>query len=111
MSNPTIIIGYGSYGRRLMRLLLSGAAARGVLQWTDPGSTPVRSERRLRSLSLFWTPDPLGQKDQMAQDSGQNDPALEFFEDLYEQIEEISGTRAELARKLTAAVARERDRL
>ena len=111
MSHSTIVIGYGAYGLRLMRLVLSGAAARGALEWIEPSGVAAASERRLRGLAFIWVPDPLGQKDQAYQNLADNDPALELFDDLYDQIETLDVPPRELTRAVTAEVARERDRL
>ncbi|MBL8213827.1 MAG: hypothetical protein JNK87_24125 [Bryobacterales bacterium] len=86
--HPTILIGYGQYGRRCLQTLLANAAARGVLPWEDTHGTELFSDRRLQSLALFYVPDLF-----QAGDDGSGAFAgrdnFEMMQDLYGQIETV----------------------
>jgi len=51
--HPTILIGYGRYGRSVLRRLLTSASSRGVLVWEDPAGGEGPSARRLKDLALL----------------------------------------------------------
>lgn len=55
--HPTILIGYGSYGRKVLRRLLVDAEGHGLLIWEDPPSAGSPSERRLKDLALIHVSD------------------------------------------------------
>jgi hypothetical protein len=53
---PTLLIGYGRFGREVLSRFLDSTASRGLLAWEAP-KEPGKS-RRLRDLSLLWLRDP-----------------------------------------------------
>src|SRR6202165_693754 len=55
--HPTILIGYGSYGRKVLRRLLIDAEGHGLLTWEDPPGAGSPSQRRLKDIVLIHVPD------------------------------------------------------
>ncbi len=108
---PTILIGYGGYGLRVLHSFLSGAAARGALAWDERAAVGTLNERRLESLSLFWIPDTLDLPEQQVAGAVNVDGGYELMDDLYSQVEHVSGARDRLAEILADAVEREKKRL
>src|SRR5690606_17807621 len=80
--HPTILVGYGDYGRTVLERLLRSAAARGSLEWEERDDPASLQRRRLRGLALLWAPDPLDPR------SGK-ERTPEVMVDLFRQIEEI----------------------
>ncbi|MBI1354242.1 MAG: hypothetical protein GC160_07845 [Acidobacteria bacterium] len=102
--HPTILVGYGAYGRTVLERLLRGAAARGVLAWEERDDPSSLQRRRLQSLALLWAPDPL--------EGGATDEAPpEVMLDLYRQIEEIDIPDGDAGRALAHAAAAAKRRL
>lgn len=108
--HPTILIGYGEYGRRCLQTLLANAAARGVLPWEEAKGVALLAERRLESLALFYVPDLL--RPDAASDSAFDGlDSFEMMEDLYKQIEIIDTKIEAPAAALAAAVEAAKERL
>lgn len=85
--HPTIVIGYGRFGREVLRQLLNQAGSRGVLSWEPPAPGRGPAERRLRGLSLLWLPDRLGiPEQQAAKVDHQVSRSFGIMNDLYRQI-------------------------
>jgi len=108
---PTILIGYGGYGLRVLHSFLSGAAARGALTWDERTAVGSLNERRLESMSLFWIPDTLDLPEQELSGAFTSDGGYELMDDLYAQVEHVTGARDRLAEILADAVEREKKRL
>ena len=105
--HPTILIGYGEYGRRALQTLLANAAARGVLPWEEnPG---LLAERRLDSLALFFVPDPLQAAGSDSAFDGRDN--FEMMEDLYRQIETVEAKGGQPGALLAQAVEETKQRL
>lgn len=85
--HPTILIGFGEYGRRLLRQFLTQAHDRGVLQWEDPPQAEASAARRLKNLALIVVNSPSGNdpndegitKDLCSQIQGLPAPSNECF--------------------------------
>lgn len=105
---PTILIGYGGYGLRVLHSFLSGAAARGALTWDERTAVGSLNERRLESMSLFWIPDTLDLPEQELSGAFTSDGGYELMDDLYAQVEHVTGARDRLAEILADAVEREK---
>ncbi|HEX2835306.1 MAG TPA: hypothetical protein VHW00_19990 [Thermoanaerobaculia bacterium] len=88
----TILVGFGTFGRAVLRRLLASAAPRGVLAWEDPRGGAAPRDRHLRDLALLWVPEraePAGaQEDTERMQEGN---ALEMMRDLYRQIQSVDG--------------------
>ncbi len=80
--HPTILVGYGDYGRTVLERLLRSAAARGSLEWEERDDPASLQRRRLRGLALLWAADPLDPR------SGK-ERTPEVMVDLFRQIEEV----------------------
>jgi hypothetical protein len=109
--HPTILIGYGAYGLRVMHQFLAGAAARGALAWDREAEVGALKERQLHSLSLLWMPDGFRFEDQKVPEDLLDQSGYELMEDLYSQIIDVTGSNDEIKRKLPGLVEREKNRL
>jgi len=109
--HPTILIGYGAYGLRVMHQFLAGAAARGALVWDREAEVGSLNERQLHSLSLLWVPDGFRFEDQKVPKDLLDQSGYELMEDLYSQVTEVTGSNDEVKRKLPGLVEREKNRL
>lgn len=81
---PAILIGYGSFGRKVLRRLLRKSAPRGALIWDlSPHSETGIGKHRLRDLALLHMPD--------AESGGSLDTegSADFILDLYRQIHDV----------------------
>ncbi len=95
--HPTILIGFGDYGRRLLRQFLADAHDRGVLQWEDPPQAEATAARRVKDLVLITVDSPSGTdsndegiaKDLYAHIQGLPAPSQEFFSAAVEQDREL----------------------
>ena len=96
--HPTILIGFGVYGRRLLRRILLDAHDRGSLRWCSDPAADGSGGRRLQDLALLAVGGP-GEDD-----SGEGGVAR----DLYSQIQEIPAAHPEV---FTDALAMAKDRL
>jgi len=97
--HPTIIVGFGEFGRHVLYRLLTTAASRGVLAWQDsaPGAAP--SERRLRDLALVHLENPFEKSAPESDLRGVG--SFELMSDLYRHVEHVEGAQA-----LAAAIDR-----
>ncbi len=86
---PTVLIGYGAYGRAALKRLLVVAALRGRLCWTEAGASGAR---RLRDLATLWLPEPGERGDDVDGNAAGNADGnvgssdLELMRDLDQQI-------------------------
>lgn len=97
---PTILIGYGRFGREVLQRLLRKSAPRGALVWDlSPHGDAGIGEHRLRDLALLHLPDgePGGTLD--------TDSAPDFILDLYRQIREVQQVPGSIDQLLCDAVA------
>ncbi len=81
----TILVGFGTFGRDVLRHMLASTAPRGVLAWEEARGGAAPSERHLQDLALLWVPDPL-RADAADWDGDSEGSALELMRDLYRQI-------------------------
>lgn len=89
----TILVGYGAYGRDVLRRLLASTALRGVLVWEEPHGGADPSERSLQDLALLWVRDRMGFDGQEVDEEGtQEGSSLEMMRDLYRQIQQVPET-------------------
>jgi hypothetical protein len=106
--HPTILIGYGDYGRQVLTRLLASAALRGLIVWDEPSGGGSPSERRIRDLSLIAVPDTSGPGAASSfADAGGAAVSHEMTRDLDAQIDLID-PQDDLASELRAAVERAR---
>lgn len=114
----TLLVGYGRFGREVLRRVLAASAPRGVLDWEEPAGGARASERDLRDLALLHIPDRLAvepgarELDETADARG---PAG-IMGDLYRQIQvleprsdpraDLSEAAVRIAEKLLSATAR-----
>ena len=87
---PTLLVGYGAFGRDALRRLLAATAPRGLLRWNQPEGGSLPGERSLLDLSLLWVPDRwdlAGQPDPL--DDVQEGSSFEMMRDLYRQIHTV----------------------
>jgi hypothetical protein len=90
---PTIVMGYGAFGRAVLRRLLASAAPRGLLAWEEPPVGARPGGRRLQDLVLMWMPDREGRGSRhQDEDDAREGSALEMLRDLYLQIAEVAAT-------------------
>ncbi len=85
--HPTIVVGFGTYGAKVLRRLLRSTALRGVLVWEDlaGGQSPV--DRRLEGLRLLWVPESgTGSK---AQFLAEGQDSVSLFRDLYDLVQVV----------------------
>lgn len=86
LKRPTLLIGYGGYGRDALQRLLHQSALRGVLSWKDEQTGGVETaQRQVEGLALLVLPDP---SEEAAPTSAQAAGAPQFLTDLYRQIKE-----------------------
>jgi len=101
--HPTILVGYGDYGRTVLERLLRSASARGALEWETRDDPASLQRRHLRGLALLNVDDPLDPR-------SRDERPPEVMLDLFRQIEEVEagpyGVGEALAR--AAAVAKRR---
>jgi hypothetical protein len=96
--HPTILIGFGSYGRGLLRRVLLDAHDRGSLRWDSDSDADGSGGRRLQDLALLAVGGP-GEDD--TNEGG-------VARDLYLQIQEIPASHSE---EFIEALAVAKDRL
>ncbi|MBT3223672.1 MAG: hypothetical protein HN348_31760, partial [Proteobacteria bacterium] len=89
MGHPTIIIGYGRYGRVVLNEFLTTTATRGVLAWKRLRGGARTSSRRLRDLELLWIPDPHDLPEQRYEEDPQSGSA-HITRDLFAQVQEVA---------------------
>jgi hypothetical protein len=101
LKRPTLLIGYGGYGRDALQRLLHQSALRGVLSWkpTKIGGVDT-AQRQLEDLALLVLPDPFEEAVPISAQAAAGAP--QFLTDLYRQIKEPP----EEARAGEAAMAR-----
>ncbi len=104
LQHPTILIGYGAYGRRVLHSFLAGAAARGALAWNEQGTVDSLNQRRLQSLSLLWIPDTLGLVEQQVPADLLGESGYELMDDLFAQVKELEGSFEEIRANLSEAL-------
>jgi hypothetical protein len=94
IKRPTLLIGYGSYGRDALQRLLHQSAMRGVLSWKDTQTGGVdTAQRQLDDLALVVLPDPSEEALPISAQAAAGAP--QFLTDLYRQIREPpEGARA-----------------
>jgi len=102
MPRPTLLIGYGAFGREALQRLLRHSALRGVLKWKKTQLGGIASaERQLRDIAL------LAVEDRFDADSGARlrNAAMggepEFLQDLYRQIKKVPTAAAAAAAEST----------
>ncbi len=90
MPTTSIVIGYGSFGREVLRRLLVSSAGRGVLDWEEAEGGQDPALRRLRGLGLVWVPDlpGLGSASQESESLGSG--VFGVLDDLYRQVEDLA---------------------
>ncbi|MEE8583336.1 MAG: hypothetical protein V3T83_00630, partial [Acidobacteriota bacterium] len=90
MPTTSIVIGYGAYGREVLRRLLVSSAGRGVLSWEEAEGGQDPALRRLRGWGLVWVPDlpGLGGSSQDTESLGSG--VFGVLDDLYRQIDELA---------------------
>lgn len=93
--HPSILIGYGSYGRRVLRRLLTDAEAHGMLVWEDVPFTGGPTARRLKNLALLYVPERPG--------TGEEGVQGDLARDLYQQIQEIASEEGDLRKAVLDA--------
>lgn len=86
--HPTILIGYGSYGRRVLCRLLLDAEPHGLLTWEDAPEAGTPSARRLKDLVLVHVSD--------QSNGGETDSYI--AQDLFMQIEDVPANADDLKR-------------
>ena len=109
--HPTILIGYGAYGLRVLHSFLASAAARGALEWEEIGSVGSLNERRLRSLSAIWVREVPGAGESAETSSALGETSYELMDDVYAQVETVAESAVEIREKLADVVEREKKRL
>lgn len=80
--HPTILVGYGDYGRTVLERLLRSASARGALEWEERDDPTSLQRRQLRGLALLYAADPLDPR-------SRDERPPEVMLDLFRQIEEV----------------------
>jgi hypothetical protein len=89
-SRPTLLVGYGRFGRRSLRRLLASTAPRGILRWEAPPPGASPNERRLQDLALLWVGDRLSEGPESLDESDPGEGSfLEMMRDLYNQIIQV----------------------
>lgn len=78
-THPTILVGYGPYGLRVLRRFLLDAENHGLLTWEDPPEATSPDLRRLRDLILIHVAGP----------SGDDESESYLAKDLYRQITRV----------------------
>jgi hypothetical protein len=101
---PAIVVGYGAFGRSVLRRLLAGAAARGVLRWEQPPGSVAAHERRLRDLALLAVDDPLDDPRKRDREDSHEGSGFDMMMDLYRQIRGVDGVRRPVEEGLSEAV-------
>lgn len=91
--HPTILIGYGSYGRRVMRRFLLDAEPRGLLRWEDSPGDGAQSVRRLKDLVLLHVSD----------QSSDEEIANHIAKDLFLEIQDGPADPDDLKRRVIKA--------
>lgn len=84
-THPTIVVGYGAFGRDVLRRVLLMTASRGALVYQEPRAGDDPSSKRLRDLALLH----VDTSDRSAPDDDAVDGragAFELMSDLYRQI-------------------------
>ncbi len=115
MTKPTILIGHGTFGREVLKRLLSNTAPRGSLEWAraaagDDGAGV--GVRRLRDVALLWLPDAAAESAGVFGDGlDSNSGKADFIDDLHRQIRTIDNRPGEAERALSNAVAEAGDAL
>jgi hypothetical protein len=109
--HPTILIGYGAYGLRVLQSFLASAAARGALVWDQQASVGALNERRLYALSLLWVPDTFPFPEQQVPADLLGNSGYELMDDLYSQVQEVTGSADEIKFKLAEMADEEKKRL
>ncbi len=108
LRHPTILVGYGAYGRHVLKGLLTSAAARGMLAWEEPAGGASTGARRIEGLVMLWVPDHAApgdaERDDRSTDAAGADDVLS---DLFLHIEEV-GTAADAVEPFREAVERAR---
>ncbi|MFH1468441.1 MAG: hypothetical protein ABIO70_28890 [Pseudomonadota bacterium] len=114
---PTIVLGFGAYGARVLRRLLRSTALRGVLVWEDVHGGASPADRRLKDLRLLWVP--AGDSAALGAEGGASEQdSVALFQDIYRLIKRVPATTTEpqvlerelnqAARELTSAVSGKR---
>src|SRR5262245_12303782 len=107
--HPTLLVGYGRHGLRVLQSFLAGAAARGLLEW-EAASGVGANERRLSTMSLYWVPDVLRREPPAASSAVEADN-FEMMQDLYAQIETVEAEEARLSAVLAERLEEGKGRL
>ena len=102
--HPTILVGYGDYGRTVLERLLRSAAARGTLEWEERDDPTSLQRRRLRGLALLYAADPLDPR-------SREERTPEVMLDLFRQIEEVEPGSHGVGEALASAAAAAKRRL
>jgi len=85
---PTLIIGYGRFGLKVMEQLLYNASMRDVLVWESKNHKASVTDRHLRDLALLHIKDRFQKEQQHTTDNNSGDE-FEMFQDLYSQIKAL----------------------
>lgn len=102
--HPTILIGLGAFGRKVLRRLLATTAARGALVWQESPDGYDPAARRLKNLVLLGVGGPGGAR--AGGESAGDGEQREIFRDLERQIEEVEPADEALASAMDRAAAR-----
>ena len=84
----TILVGYGAFGRDVLRRLLTSAAPRGALRWEVQAGGVAPDERHLQDLGLLWVPDRTVVASHDGRE-GADGSASEMMRDLFDQIRTV----------------------
>lgn len=90
MPTTSIVIGYGAFGREVLRRLLISSAGRGVLSWEEAEGGQDPALRRLRGLGLVWVPDLPGLGGASADSESLGSGVFGLLDDLYSQVDELA---------------------
>lgn len=87
---PALLIGCGTFGRDVLKRLLSNTVLRGVLPWeTSQNGASSNGSRHIPDLAFFWLQEPSQNSEWEADDNDEDDASLEMMLDLYRQIQKI----------------------
>lgn len=102
--HPTLLIGHGAFGRKVLRRLLASTAARGALDWQEgpPGGDPAA--RRLKNLTLVSVASRAGGR--LAEGEGPDEEERDVFTELDGQIEAVEPSPAALSMVMERAADR-----
>ncbi len=92
---PSILIGYGDFGKEVLQRLLASTAPRGILHWGRAAQARGGAgEQRLRDIAMLWLPgrERAGTADDLAQRLRDAGTKADFITDLQRQIQLVDSS-------------------